>query len=72
MDITITISDIGEKVMLNDLPDIQTWVQEAVDGKVNNCKKRMIAEWQPKLFDDPAVENIPANENDRLIKYENN
>ena len=62
MDISVTISDIDEKVLKNDLLDIQEWVQGAIEGKVNNCKKRMISEWQPKLFADPAVENIPADE----------
>jgi len=62
MDITISISDIDEQALKNDLLDIQEWVQGAVDGKIGNCKKRMIAEWQPKLFADPDVENIPADE----------
>ena len=35
--ITIKIDDTDEKVMLNDLLDIDTWVQEAVTGKINNC-----------------------------------
>jgi len=63
MDITITISDTQSKILLNDIIDVQAWVQGAVDGKINNCKKRMIAEWQPKLFADSEVDNIPANEN---------
>ena len=62
MDIILTISDADEKVLKNDLLDIEEWVQSAVEGKVNNCKKSMISEWQPKLFADPAVENIPADE----------
>ena len=62
MDIIVTISDIDEKVLKNDLLDIQQWVQNAVDGKVNNCKKRMIAEWQPIFFADLAVDSIPADE----------
>ena len=62
MDITINISDLDEKVLKNALLDIEGWVQNAVEGKVNNCKKRMLAEWQPKLFADPEVENIPADE----------
>ena len=62
MDITITISDTDKKVLDNDLMDIQEWVQGAVDGKINNCKKMLMAEWQPKLFADPDVESIPADE----------
>ena len=64
MDITITLSDVEEKILKNDLFDISTWIQDAVTGKINNCKKRMLAEWQPKLFADPAVDNIPADESE--------
>jgi len=58
----VTISDTDVKALQNGVVDIDKWVQAAVIGKINNCKKRMIAEWQPKLFADPAVDSIPANE----------
>ena len=64
MDVTITISGMDEKVLANDLMDINKWVQDAVTGKINSCKQRMISEWQPKLFADPAVDNIPADESE--------
>ena len=62
MDITITISDMDVKILEHYLLSIEEWVQGAVEGKVNHCKLEMISTWQPKLFADPAVENIPANE----------
>lgn len=46
----------------NDLLSKREWIKAAIVGKVNNCKKRMIREWQPKLFDDPAIESIPATD----------
>ena len=46
------------------LVDIDSWVTTAVDGKVNNCKKRMIAEWMPKLYADESVDSIPASEDE--------
>jgi len=61
---TLTLAE--ETVLLNDLLDIQVWVDNAIDGKVNNCKKRMIRDWQPKLTVDPDVESIPADD-DKLI-----
>jgi len=61
-----TLSTAEEAVLLNDLTDIQNWVDGAITGKINNCKKRMIAEWQPKLTADPEVESIPADD-DKLI-----
>lgn len=62
MEIQVIISDVNVSILENDLLDINQWVQNAVVGKINNCKKRLLAEWQPKLFADPTVENIPANE----------
>ena len=62
-----TLTTTEESVLKNDLLDVQDWVTKAIDGKVNNCKKRMIAEWTPKLMDDSSVESIPADE-DKLIE----
>ena len=62
-----TLSTTEESVLKNDLLDVGKWVTGAIDGKVNNCKKRMIAEWTPKLNADESVESIPANE-EKLIE----
>ena len=61
-----TLSSTEEAVLKNDLLDVQDWVDKAIDGKVNNCKKRMIAEWLPKLYADESVTQIPANEDDMI------
>ena len=57
-----TLTSMEESVLKNDLLDIQDWVDQAINGKVNNCKKRMLAEWNPKLPADPDFESIPAKE----------
>ena len=62
-----TLTSTEETVLKNDLLDIQDWVTKAIDGKVNNCKKRMISEWTPKLMADDSVDSIPADE-DKLIE----
>ena len=62
-----TLTTTEETVLKNDLLDVQDWVTKAIDGKVNNCKKRMIQEWTPKLMADSDVESIPADE-DKLIE----
>ena len=59
-----TLSSLEESVLKNDLLDVQDWVDKAIDGKVNNCKKRMINEWLPKLYADDSVSSIPATENE--------
>lgn len=69
LEITITISDLNELALRNDLLDIDKWVQDAVKGKISNCKSRMVrpdGEHIQKLFADPTVETIPANQ-DALI-----
>ena len=65
MDITKrTLTTTEESVLKNDLLDIQDWVDGAINGKVNNCKKRMITEWMPKLYADESVSSIPATEDE--------
>ena len=63
--ITIMVDDTDEKVLLNDLLDIQEWVQGAVYGKVNNCWKRMQQSWTQRLMnDDSFTDSIPSNKAD--------
>ena len=64
--ITVSISDADEKAMLNDLLDIDAWVQAAVVGKINNCKKRMAGQASAVLKADDSVESMPATD-DGLI-----
>ena len=59
-----TLSSTEEAVLKNDLLDVQDWVDKAIDGKVNNCKKRLIREWMPKLYADDSVSSIPASEDE--------
>ena len=61
---TITINETDLLALNNDLLDVDTWVQGAVAGKINACKKRMINEWQPVMFNDPAVTSIPATQDE--------
>ncbi len=62
MIITIEINDSDVLALNNDLIDIEQWLQNAVTGKINSCKKRMLKEWQVKLMDDPLVKTIPATQ----------
>ncbi len=48
----------------NNLVSKEEWLKDAWIGKINNCKKRFIREWQQKLMADPEVDTIPANEED--------
>ena len=67
--IQISIDELDEKVLKHELLDIQKWVQDAIDGKINNIKKRLLKEAQEKLFADPKIESIPASEEGLLNLY---
>jgi len=68
---TITLTDLQQKILSNDLYNdtdnagIDTWIQEAMDGKLNNCWKRFQREWTDKLMnDDSFTDAIPSNQAD--------
>ena len=63
--ITVNVDDTDQAVMLNDLLDINQWVQDAVTGKKDNCWKRMQQEWTQRLMnDDSFTDPIPSNKAD--------
>ena len=62
----IEISDQDTQILLNDLEDVETWVRAAIVGKISNCKKRLLAEWTPRLMADRDLRDMPADES-RLI-----
>ena len=64
--ITVNISDDDKIALDNDLLDIDDWVQKAVVGKINNCKKRMAQQATQVLKADASVTNMPADD-DGLI-----
>ena len=68
---TVSLTDLQQKILKNDLysdtdnAGLDTWVQNAVDGKINNCWKRMQTEWTTKLInDDSFTDSIPSNQAD--------
>ena len=61
--LTVEVTDTEQAVMLNDLLNINDWVQDAVTGKKNNCWKRMQTEWTTKLMNDVSfTDSIPSNQ----------
>jgi len=63
--VTVTVDDTDQKVLKNDIIDIDSWVREAVLGKINNCWKRMQNTWTTKLIDDASfTDPIPSNKAD--------
>ena len=74
--ITISISDVDEKILYNDLMStvsnkgvdnegIKDWHEKASIGKINNCWKRFQREWTTKLMEDESfTDAIPSNKTD--------
>tara|TARA_B100000902_G_scaffold104108_1_gene106357 strand:+ start:528 stop:809 length:282 start_codon:yes stop_codon:yes gene_type:complete len=61
----IEVDDTQQAILNNDLVDINTWVQDAMTGKINNCWKRMQQEWTTKLMNDSSfTDPIPSNQAD--------
>jgi pyruvate carboxylase len=68
---TVILTDIQQKILSNDLYNdtdnagIDEWIQDAVDGKINNSWKRFQQEWTTKLMnDDSFTDSIPSNQAD--------
>ena len=68
---TVSLTDLQQTILKNDLysdtdnAGLDDWIQKAVDGKINNCWKRMQTEWTNKLMnDDSFTDAIPSNQAD--------
>jgi hypothetical protein len=68
----VSITDLQQKILsdslYNDMSNnagLDDWIQKALDGKINNCWKRMRTEWTQKLMDDDSfTDSIPSNQAD--------
>tara|TARA_R110001632_G_scaffold51488_1_gene128286 strand:- start:56 stop:340 length:285 start_codon:yes stop_codon:yes gene_type:complete len=68
---TITLTDLQQQLLSHDLYNdtdnagIDSWIQNAIDGKINNCWKRLQQEWSNKLMNDSSfTDSIPSNQAD--------
>ena len=68
---TITLTDTQQKILSNDLYNdtdnagIDTWIDGAITGKINNCWKRMQQDWTTRLMNDESfTDPIPSNQAD--------
>lgn len=67
--LNVKISEFDEKVLKHTLLSNEDWIQNAIDGKINSVKKRLVKEAQEKLFNDDSIENIPATVEGLLNLY---
>ena len=68
---TVSLTDLQQTILSDSLYNdtdnagLDLWIQNAVDGKLNNCWKRMRTEWTTKLMDDETFNDpIPSNQED--------
>jgi len=63
--LTVEVTDTEQAILINDLLNINDWLQAAMLGKKNNCWKRMQTEWTTKLMNDESfTDSIPSNQAD--------
>ena len=75
----VILTDLQQQILSNDLYNdsdnagLDAWVQEAVDGKINSCWKRMQQEWTKKLMDDMKMhqDKMDLQESKMMIDDEN-
>jgi len=76
--ITITISDIDEKLLYNELlqtvskdgvdnEGIKDWHEKASSGKINSVWKRFQQEWTTKLMNDPNFTDPIESDKDKFV-----
>ena len=68
---TVSLTDLQQTILKNDLysdtdnAGLDAWIQNAGDGKINNCWKRFRQEWTQRLMDDSSfTDSIPSNQAD--------
>jgi len=61
--LTVDVTDTEQAILLNDLLNIDDWLQAAMAGKKANSWKRMQQEWTTKLMNDESfTDPIPSNQ----------
>ena len=67
----VNLTDLQQQILSNDLYNdtdnagLDAWIQNAMDGKINNCWKRMQRSWTDKLMNDSSfTDPIPSNQED--------
>ena len=67
----VSLTDLQQKILSNDLYNdtdnagIDKWIQEAVNGKINNSWKRFREEWTSKLMNDETfTDPLPTVQED--------
>ena len=76
--ITVSISDVDEKILYNDLlstvtndgvdnEGIKDWHEKASSGKINSVWNRFRQKWTTKLMDDPSFTDPIPSEKEAFV-----
>ena len=55
------ITDTERVLLEDDMVNIDDWVRNAIDAKIDHMKTTFVSKYKDKVFDDPSIETIPAN-----------
>lgn len=67
--ITYTLTDAQVKVLEHELLDIEQWVKDAIDGRLNYTLNVLADEARQVLMADPAVDTMPAKRDALVAAY---
>lgn len=63
----INISTVDFIALEDAVPDVEAWITQMIQGKINSSRKRMRGEWVDKLIDDPTFNSPLPSEEDALL-----
>ena len=63
------LTALEESILMHELTDADAWVVGALDGKINNVKKRMLDEARKVLYADESVTQIPESDDGIIEMY---
>jgi len=58
----LEVPDLSARCILAYVQNLEEWVIGALLGMINRSRKRLLAQYQPIIMNDPAVTHTPANE----------
>lgn len=67
----IQITDEEYKIFCHGIIDPELWIKNAIAGKINNIKKRLVPSTVNEMIADSGVTTIPADE-DEICDYKFN
>lgn len=71
MDYKYTLSNLEIQILNHDLLDIKDWIDKAIEGKINSCRKRVAMEYRQKAKE-LGERMVPVSDVDCVTAYFSN